>query len=281
MLEPPAHATVVEAIAGRARDGATALRWLGSDGGGREEWTYAQLWTAASHAAFQLTAIARASPAPCSMRCCGVMIEEGPALYIVELACLIAGLVVVPVPVQDPPERLVALCTDAKFVVAVARTDAQRQQLQTASPSPFAVALATDILPGGPGGATDGATDGMAAGASASASASAVATVDPGSVSHVFFTSGSTGSPKGCAGTHRGLLSYCRAKNAAHCVTDSSVVFVASTHTFDPSFGDAMATWCAGATLAVSPAGAVLASFGACLVRPCPGATAPWPPTAP
>jgi acyl-CoA synthetase (AMP-forming)/AMP-acid ligase II len=39
----------------------------------------------------------------------------------VELACLIAGLVVVPVPVQDPPERLVALCTDAKFVVAATK----------------------------------------------------------------------------------------------------------------------------------------------------------------
>ncbi|KAJ3113128.1 hypothetical protein HDU96_003763 [Phlyctochytrium bullatum] len=84
-------------------------------------------------------------------------------------------------------------------------------------------------------------------------------------VSHVYFTSGSTGRPKGCVSTLGALTSYIHAKNTSHDVTPSSVVFLASSHTFDPSLGDFCATLAAGAVLAMSPRPSLLANLGRCL----------------
>ncbi|KAG5459131.1 MAG: hypothetical protein BJ554DRAFT_505, partial [Olpidium bornovanus] len=89
-------------------------------------------------------------------------------------------------------------------------------------------------------------------------------------VSHIFFTSGTTGRPKGeigagCLCTHSALTAYCAAKNEVHGVTEKSVCLVASPATFDPSFGDFMATWCAGGTVALAPRHAMFVFLGRCL----------------
>jgi acyl-CoA synthetase (AMP-forming)/AMP-acid ligase II len=70
-------------------------------------------------------------------------------------------------------------------------------------------------------------------------------------VSHVVFTSGTTGVPKGCVSSVRSLLSYLRAKNASHHVTCRSRVLLASSVSFDPCLGDVLATFSARATLVV------------------------------
>lgn len=84
-------------------------------------------------------------------------------------------------------------------------------------------------------------------------------------ISHIYFTSGSTGRPKGCISTHAALTSYCLAKISAHNITSSSVIFVASSHTFDPSFGDFISTLIAGATIAVASRTTTFTSLSQCL----------------
>jgi acyl-CoA synthetase (AMP-forming)/AMP-acid ligase II len=84
-------------------------------------------------------------------------------------------------------------------------------------------------------------------------------------VSHIFFTSGSTGRPKGCISTHNCLVSYCQGKNQCHRITADSVVFVASPHTFDPSFGDMFATWTTGGIVACATKHATFTTLGHCL----------------
>ncbi|KAJ3211805.1 hypothetical protein HDU67_004278 [Dinochytrium kinnereticum] len=84
-------------------------------------------------------------------------------------------------------------------------------------------------------------------------------------VSHIYFTSGSTGRPKGCISTLGSLTAYVHAKNITHSITQTSTVFVASSHTFDPSLGDFVATLAAGATIALSPRSAILDSLAECI----------------
>lgn len=55
-----------------------------------------------------------------------------------------------------------------------------------------------------------------------------------------------------CITTQAALVDYCHGKNSAMGVSGSSVVFVCSPHTFDPSLGEFMATWMAGAIVAVA-----------------------------
>ena len=81
----------------------------------------------------------------------------------------------------------------------------------------------------------------------------------------VFYTSGSTGVPKGCRVSAAALVSYCIGKNAACDVTPASVVFVASPPTFDPSVGDFIATWVAGGTVAISSAAATYGDLAGCM----------------
>eukprot|EP00927_Polykrikos_kofoidii_P076810 TRINITY_DN73839_c0_g1_i1.p1 TRINITY_DN73839_c0_g1~~TRINITY_DN73839_c0_g1_i1.p1 ORF type:complete len:965 (+),score=134.90 TRINITY_DN73839_c0_g1_i1:84-2978(+) len=111
--------------------------------------------------------------------------------------------------------------------------------------------------------------------------------------SHVYFTSGSTGEPKGCIVTRGNLLAYCLGKNVAHGVESSmpldsvqaangtelaamavsdamtsnstSVCFVASAHTFDPWLTDLCAAWLAGAHAAVAPRNRTFTDLGGCL----------------
>lgn len=56
----------------------------------------------------------------------------------------------------------------------------------------------------------------------------------PDALCHVFYTSGSTGVPKGCRVTHGSLDAYAAAKNSAHGVDVTARVFIASAVSFDP-----------------------------------------------
>ena len=66
---------------------------------------------------------------------------------------------------------------------------------------------------------------------------------------HIFYTSGSSGRPKGCICTHKALQAYAQGKNDAHQICDSDVLLCASAHTFDPWIGDLASAMLAGALL--------------------------------
>jgi acyl-coenzyme A synthetase/AMP-(fatty) acid ligase/ankyrin repeat protein len=75
-------------------------------------------------------------------------------------------------------------------------------------------------------------------------------------MSHMVLTSGTSGGrPKVCVSSRRALLQYIGRKNAAHDITASSVVLLASNLSFDPCFSDILATWSVGATLQLARPG--------------------------
>ena len=86
-------------------------------------------------------------------------------------------------------------------------------------------------------------------------------------VSHICFTSGTSGRPKGCTSSLPSLLSYIDAKNCAHGIVSDSVVFLASSISFDPCFSDILATFAAGATLAIAPRTRIYNEFASCLAQ--------------
>jgi acyl-CoA synthetase (AMP-forming)/AMP-acid ligase II/ankyrin repeat protein len=72
-------------------------------------------------------------------------------------------------------------------------------------------------------------------------------------ISHIVYTSGTTGRPKGCVSSTASLLHYLRAKNNAHDITSESTILLASSLSFDPCLSDILATFHARATLAIAP----------------------------
>jgi len=71
-------------------------------------------------------------------------------------------------------------------------------------------------------------------------------------VSHIVYTSGTTGKPKGCVSSLASLHHYIRAKNLAHEINTTSKVLLASAVTFDPCLSDIIATCVANATLCLT-----------------------------
>ena len=201
----------------------------------------------------------------------GVMITEGPLLAISELAVHQAGMVIVPVDPYEPVTRLqyllddvecsVILCTTAEaYDKAIAYKNLQGPNHPlcvwnlTTSPPKTKANTNSSSLSLNP---TEAAKE--------STSTQWVRRSDQ--ISHIFFTSGSTGRPKGCICDHAGLDAYCTGKNSAFKITDSSICFVASAHTFDPSLGDFFACWSIGAVVATAPRQSIFTDLGGCLLH--------------
>jgi acyl-CoA synthetase (AMP-forming)/AMP-acid ligase II/ankyrin repeat protein len=70
-------------------------------------------------------------------------------------------------------------------------------------------------------------------------------------MSHICYTSGTTGIPKGCVSSRRSLVHYMHAKNKCHGITSRSRVLLASSISFDPCFSDCLATFANKATLVI------------------------------
>ncbi|CAE8665484.1 unnamed protein product, partial [Polarella glacialis] len=293
--------SLVHACAKRT-PGAPALRWLGEPlGKGEEVWSYRAMWGASCAAASKLRALVGPRLSKTVEVCVGdmplkvgLMVTEGTALPLLELAILLNSWAIVPLDPEEPAARLRLVLEDAGPLAAILVDDAHKS-------------AATELLAGLTTGVSAGFSDSRASGYAANDGLSTschrgncavqkqvasqlpllvqpyeLLPTEPGhaqemdfeepelrpsgaSVSHVFYTSGSTGRPKGCVCTHANLAAYCLAKNAAHQVGLDSVVFVASAHTFDPSLGDFMATWASGGCVAMAPRRILGAALGACL----------------
>ena len=86
-------------------------------------------------------------------------------------------------------------------------------------------------------------------------------------ISHLVYTSGTTGQPKGCLSSINSLQNYLTAKNKFHGVTCASslstvVVLLASAVTFDPCLSDVLATLTAHRTLALARRRELLENLG-------------------
>ena len=90
---------------------------------------------------------------------------------------------------------------------------------------------------------------------------SITATNTTNKISHIVYTSGTTGHPKGCVSSTRSLLSYISAKNVAHEITEQSTVLLASAMSFDPCLSDVLATFDARAILAIAPRDALVSAL--------------------
>jgi non-ribosomal peptide synthetase component F len=157
-------------------------------------------------------------------------------LPVLELAILVANMVIVPLDPQQPQNRLGLLVQDSEpWIVVTDGEHASHGQTLVSALSPVVVSVRA-LLKTSKGGARP--------------------LPDPieSSISHVFFTSGSTGRPKGCISTHGALAAYCVDKNEDMGVSQTSRVFAASPLSFDPSLGEFMSTWVAGGTLLMAGA---------------------------
>jgi novobiocin biosynthesis protein NovH len=83
------------------------------------------------------------------------------------------------------------------------------------------------------------------------------APVSPASLAYVIYTSGSTGKPKGVAVTHAGLATLSTANVERMAVDADSRVLQFSSPSFDAMIFEVLATFGAGATLVIPPAGAL------------------------
>jgi acyl-coenzyme A synthetase/AMP-(fatty) acid ligase/ankyrin repeat protein len=87
-------------------------------------------------------------------------------------------------------------------------------------------------------------------------------------ISHIVYTSGTTGVPKGCVSSIQALNYYLDAKNRAHGIDAMSVVLLASALSFDPCLSDILATLVhAHATLAIASRQALIQQLATVIVQ--------------
>ncbi len=123
--------------------------------------------------------------------------RNGPAMFETLFACFRAGAAVVPVNVRLHPEEVAFICRDCKAKVLVATGEYATSALQAHKQMPELQLVGVESI----ADAFDYETL-----LSASDSMNADAEVDPDDLAWLFYTSGTTGKPKGAMLTHRNLL---------------------------------------------------------------------------
>ncbi|HYG65510.1 MAG TPA: amino acid adenylation domain-containing protein [Thermoanaerobaculia bacterium] len=194
---------------------------------GGEQWTYGALaaWTSS------LARVLRRSGVGCEARV-GVFGERGPGMLAAMLAILEAGGAFVPLEPQLPDARLASILATAqpRCIVASRRFDTRAELLA----GPAAVLLWDD--------------DGRAEG---SPRREPPAPIDPRQLACVFYTSGSTGMPKGAMVEHQGMLNHLLAKVELLALSPGSVVVQNASHGFDISVWQFLAALLAGGRVVV------------------------------
>ncbi|KAG8469179.1 hypothetical protein KFE25_007697 [Diacronema lutheri] len=259
---------------------AVALRVFPPAPGAPIEWTYAQLWAHATDVGRRLTGAHALQPG----QRVALAVREGAELALLTVALLAHRLVLVPIDVDDPVERLRAVIDDTEPALVVCASELAHRRDALRAAGAARVVDARELCGGRGGGGVSGSRAGADAALrppppdsglaaldallAAEADGGAFPAMDDGrAVSHIFFTSGSTGRPKGCVVQRAALAAYCAAHARAHDVRPGDVVLVASAHTFDPCLGEMASALCAGATVALAPRRELAAALGGCLAR--------------
>jgi len=123
--------------------------------------------------------------------------RNGPALFETLFACFRAGAVAVPINVRLHPEEVAFICQDSGTRVLVATGDYATSALQARKQIPELQLVGVESI----AGALDYETL-----ISAADPMTTDAEVDPDDLAWLFYTSGTTGKPKGAMLTHRNLL---------------------------------------------------------------------------
>ena len=123
--------------------------------------------------------------------------RNGPTLFETLLACFRAGAVAVPINVRLHPEEVAFICQDSGTRVLVATGEYAASALQAGKQIPELQLVGVESI----AGALDYETL-----LSAADSLNADADVDPNDLAWLFYTSGTTGTPKGAMLTHGNLL---------------------------------------------------------------------------
>ncbi|HEX9937882.1 MAG TPA: amino acid adenylation domain-containing protein, partial [Longimicrobium sp.] len=159
----------------------------------------------------------------------GLCLERGPELMVGVLGILKAGGAYVPLDPAYPAERLAYMLEDS----------AARVLLTQAS--------LAERLPAG--GATVVRLDADAAEIERESGERLRVPAGPGNLAYVIYTSGSTGRPKGVAMPHRPLVNLLAWQAASGRAPAGAVTLQYTSISFDVSFQEIFATWCAGGTL--------------------------------
>ncbi len=123
--------------------------------------------------------------------------RNGPALFETLFACFRAGAVAVPINVRLHPEEVAFICQDSGTRVLVATGEYATSALQARKQIPDLQLVGVESI----AGALDYETL-----ISAADPMTTDAEVDPDDLAWLFYTSGTTGKPKGAMLTHRNLL---------------------------------------------------------------------------
>ncbi|HEX9935660.1 MAG TPA: amino acid adenylation domain-containing protein, partial [Longimicrobium sp.] len=216
--EYPAGACIHELFEAQAdrTPGAVAVRYAGGS------LSYAELEERANRLARHLRGLGVGPDARV-----GLCLERGPELMVGVLGILKAGGAYVPLDPAYPAERLAYMLEDS----------AARVLLTQAS--------LAERLPAG--GATVVRLD---AGEIERQSGERLRVpAGPGNLAYVIYTSGSTGRPKGVAMPHRPLVNLLAWQAASGRAPAGAVTLQYTSISFDVSFQEIFATWCAGGTL--------------------------------
>jgi acyl-CoA synthetase (AMP-forming)/AMP-acid ligase II len=123
--------------------------------------------------------------------------RNGPALFETLFACFRAGAAAVPINVRLHPEEVAFICQDCGARVLVATGEYEASALRAHEQTPELQLVGVESIPG----ARDYETLLLAA-----EPMTTDAVVDPDDLAWLFYTSGTTGKPKGAMLTHRNLL---------------------------------------------------------------------------
>ena len=188
----------------------------------------------------------------------GTLSSEGFEAIATMLAIWRIGGVVVPLNMDDPLLRIYQLAGDVNLDLILGAHETMKPNLDDdkyPEEPPCYYASLSEVM-----------RLGTVTGAINAYQSSVIKPVGPNDLSHIVFTSGTTGAPKGVAVEHHSLLAYALAKSADQAVVPNSHVLLASAFTFDPYIGDVVTALVSGATLCIAPRGHILMDLRACLL---------------
>ena len=215
---------------------------------GRETLTYATFWSRCRTAARQLaqSGVSRGDRVL-------LVLPNGPEFLVQYLATLSLGAIAVPIAGRMPPLKAQTLAEHCTPTAVVTNRPDIAERVRDARWTTLQVSTANTQSSSGPcAAANEGSLPPTAAGGPAKLSAPGVIDLDPATI---FYTSGSTGSPKGILATHLNMVSAVRSIQAYLQLRADDVILQALPPFFDYGLYQALLAAHAGATVAVAGEG--------------------------